>query len=65
MSVSDTDSIHCPASKLFDAYRCSPGVYDELNESAGELRSHWRPLVSSLERMGAEELRTRWEEAAG
>jgi uncharacterized circularly permuted ATP-grasp superfamily protein/uncharacterized alpha-E superfamily protein len=63
MSMSDTDSIHRPPSNLFDAYRCPPGAYSELNEESGELRPHWRSLVNSFERMGAEELRNRWEEA--
>ena len=48
---------------LFAGYAGLPGVYDEMKPGSGELRPHWKQFVSSLERMGREELSLRWENA--
>src|SRR5215203_98291 len=61
--VPDTSSPPRTAPPLFGDYRCPEGVYDELSASPGERRGHWGNLVRALDHMGAEELRTRWEEA--
>jgi uncharacterized circularly permuted ATP-grasp superfamily protein/uncharacterized alpha-E superfamily protein len=48
---------------LFAAYAGLPGVYDEMKPAAGQLRPHWTQFISSLERMGRDELFLRWENA--
>lgn len=39
------------------------GAYDELYESAGTLRPHWRPLLDGIGRIGVAEFTDRWDEA--
>ena len=38
-------------------------VYDEMALDGANLRSHWEPLVSSLQSLGSEELKRRWQRA--
>lgn len=52
-----------PGAGLFAGYAGPPGIYDEMSTAAGELRPHWRQFVSSLERLGRDELSHRWENA--
>jgi uncharacterized circularly permuted ATP-grasp superfamily protein/uncharacterized alpha-E superfamily protein len=42
---------------LVAGYRPDPGVYDELIDSAGEIRSHWHVMLEHLARLGADETR--------
>jgi uncharacterized circularly permuted ATP-grasp superfamily protein/uncharacterized alpha-E superfamily protein len=39
------------------------GGYDEVFEDSGGLRQDWKPLVASLQALGLEELRRRWDQA--
>ena len=48
---------------LFAGYSGLPGIYDEMRLPSGELRPHWTPFISSLERLGRDELSLRWENA--
>ena len=48
---------------LFAGYSGLPGIYDEMKPASGELRPHWRQFLSSLERLGRDELAARWENA--
>jgi uncharacterized circularly permuted ATP-grasp superfamily protein/uncharacterized alpha-E superfamily protein len=48
---------------LFAGYAGLPGVYDEMRPASGELRPHWKQFISSLERLGRDELALRWENA--
>jgi uncharacterized circularly permuted ATP-grasp superfamily protein/uncharacterized alpha-E superfamily protein len=48
---------------LFAGYAGLPGIYDEMRPAPGELRPHWKQFVSSLERLGRDELSLRWENA--
>ncbi len=48
---------------MFAGYTGLPGIYDEMRLASGELRPHWLPFVSSLERLGRDELSLRWENA--
>ena len=50
-------------SGLFAGYSGLTGAYDEMKAAAGEMRPHWRPFVSALERLGRDELSTRWDNA--
>jgi uncharacterized circularly permuted ATP-grasp superfamily protein/uncharacterized alpha-E superfamily protein len=43
-------------------YSAVSGHYDEMTLPSGELRPHWRGLVSALQRLGTEELFRRWRE---
>ncbi len=44
------------------AYSAVSGHYDEMTLPSGELRPHWRGLVSALSRLGGEEFFRRWRE---
>lgn len=44
---------------MLGKYTPSPSAYDELLSSDGQLRPHWLPLVSSLQRLNPEELAAR------
>jgi uncharacterized circularly permuted ATP-grasp superfamily protein/uncharacterized alpha-E superfamily protein len=43
-------------------YAAVTGHYDEMTLPSGELRPHWRGLVTALQRLGTEELFRRWRE---
>ena len=47
---------------MFAGYPCFPGIYDEM-AAAGKVRPHWVKFVSSLERLGPDELAQRWDNA--
>jgi uncharacterized circularly permuted ATP-grasp superfamily protein/uncharacterized alpha-E superfamily protein len=51
-------------STLFGAYSPPPGVYDELVDAEGRVRSAWAPFVDSFERLGHAELLRRNVETA-
>jgi uncharacterized circularly permuted ATP-grasp superfamily protein len=40
-----------------------PGAYDEVCETTGVARAHWRNVLAQLQRMGSTELQRRWDEA--
>jgi uncharacterized circularly permuted ATP-grasp superfamily protein/uncharacterized alpha-E superfamily protein len=46
---------------LLGKYNALPGAYDELFSSDGQLRPHWLPLISALQRLNPEELAARWD----
>jgi len=46
------------------AYRPPPGAYDEMCTAEGEVRSHWRYLIDSLEAMGPEVMLQRQRDTA-
>ncbi|MDB6064553.1 MAG: hypothetical protein JWR26_761 [Pedosphaera sp.] len=48
---------------LFAGYSSLPGNYDEMASGPSGLRPHWRSFVSSLERLGRDELTVRWDNA--
>jgi uncharacterized circularly permuted ATP-grasp superfamily protein/uncharacterized alpha-E superfamily protein len=45
--------------QLVAGYRPLPGVFDEMMDASGRVRAHWRPLLSMLARLGAEEVNRR------
>src|SRR5688572_1705180 len=57
---SDTTTVARPA-QLIGAYRPSLEAYDESASSQGVPRPHWEKFLASFERLGIEELATRWE----
>src|SRR3954469_9689563 len=61
-AASDTEKINRPTN-MFAGYSCLPETYDEMAGVAGQLRPHWSRFVSSLERLGRDELTLRWENA--
>jgi len=50
-------------STFLDDYRPKPGIADELFGPDGDIRPVWRPLISALARMSAEELQQRMSRA--
>ena len=49
------------AEYLLQDYLGSPGVFDEMSEAPARPRPHWLPFIQSLERLGRNELVSRWE----
>ena len=47
---------------MFAGYPSFPGIFDEM-AAAGRVRPHWVKFVSSLDRLGREELAQRWDSA--
>lgn len=47
-------------SSLLAGYQPLAGVYDELLDAGGVVRSHWAPFVAHLDQIGAKELGRRW-----
>ena len=45
---------------LLVSYRQLPGVFDEMMDRSGQPRAHWRPLLSMLAGMGADEINRRF-----
>jgi uncharacterized circularly permuted ATP-grasp superfamily protein/uncharacterized alpha-E superfamily protein len=50
-----------PVECLFEHYSGASGVFDEMEQAPRVPRSHWRPLIESLERLGRHEMTSRWE----
>lgn len=44
-------------------YKPSTGSYDEMCMQDGQIRPHWQYLVSALERLGPNGIKSRWREA--
>jgi uncharacterized circularly permuted ATP-grasp superfamily protein/uncharacterized alpha-E superfamily protein len=51
------------AAQLLADYRPLPGVHDEMMTAGGEVRPHWRDLLSGLAALGREELARRFASA--
>lgn len=48
---------------LFANYRSLPGVYDEMRDTAGQVRPAWQKFLPHLNHLGPEELQRRTEQA--
>jgi len=48
---------------MFAGYPCIPGGYDEMVSEPGRVRRPWANFLTSLDRLGREELALRWEGA--
>jgi uncharacterized circularly permuted ATP-grasp superfamily protein/uncharacterized alpha-E superfamily protein len=44
-------------------YTADPAVLDEMLDSDGSIRPHWRPFLAMLDELGPRELRQRWDQA--
>ena len=42
------------------SYRPLPGIFDEMMDGRGRVRAHWRPFLSMLAGLGAEEINRRF-----
>jgi uncharacterized circularly permuted ATP-grasp superfamily protein/uncharacterized alpha-E superfamily protein len=51
-------------SPLSRRYSARDDVYDEMIGPNGEVRPHWRAFVGHLDRLGADELKGRWDQAS-
>src|SRR5712691_6225376 len=58
------DHIAQPEEQLNGAwpYQPNPAYYDEMADTAGKVRPHWRPLIDPLEQMGEAGFARRWQE---
>ena len=63
MSLSTGTVESSPPNGLFSSYAPPPGVYDELRDAEGRLRSPWVRLVGGLSELGPQGLAQRWEQA--
>jgi uncharacterized circularly permuted ATP-grasp superfamily protein/uncharacterized alpha-E superfamily protein len=59
-TFSGQDEIEAAGSWLRN-YTAAPGLFDELEEAPAKPRQHWRPFIHSLERLGRQELQSRWD----
>ncbi len=48
---------------LLSEYRPEPGAYDEMLDSSGALRPHWRPFVEHLAAEGPAAVKQRFDAA--
>jgi uncharacterized circularly permuted ATP-grasp superfamily protein/uncharacterized alpha-E superfamily protein len=48
------------AEPRLELYSAAPGIFDEMEDTKGNLRPHWRPLIESLQQLGRRELASRW-----
>ena len=48
---------------LLSSYRPLPGIFDEMMDAGGEVRPHWRPLLSRLAGLGVDEINRRFDAA--
>ena len=60
MSAAPDQEAEFSAESLFKSYSAAPGVFDEMEAAASNPRAHWRRFVESLERLGRNELASRW-----
>jgi uncharacterized circularly permuted ATP-grasp superfamily protein/uncharacterized alpha-E superfamily protein len=48
---------------ILSNYQRLPDSYDEMFTAEGEIRSHWKYFIDSLQKLGVNELERRWQEA--
>ena len=58
-TAEDADAI----AAMIGDYQLLPGACDELVDASGNMRSHWRPLISALSELGPEGVSDRFEAA--
>ncbi len=63
MSVVSPPQPASPVPGIFSSYQRRAGVFDELQEPGDSIRSHWQPIVDSVERLGREGLSERLDTA--
>ena len=61
MSESSRSEAAAAAASIFAGFRTVSDAYDESAFANGTPRAHWRAFISSLEKLGREELAARWE----
>jgi uncharacterized circularly permuted ATP-grasp superfamily protein/uncharacterized alpha-E superfamily protein len=59
---SDTvaDAQHNDLERLLSGYRPLAGIFDEMMDGDGQVRSHWRPFLAMLASLGADEINRRF-----
>src|SRR5450432_1377239 len=62
---SDTmvDAQHNGLERLLSGYRPLSGIFDEMMDGDGQVRSHWGPFLAMLASLGAEEINRRFDVA--
>ena len=61
MSDGPNQESNAPAECLLQDYLGGGAVFDEMEEHPAQPRPHWRGFMESLQRMGKQELVSRWE----
>ena len=46
--------------RILSGYKPLPGIFDEMMDRDGRVRAHWRPFLSMLAALGAEEINRRF-----
>lgn len=54
------DPLAAAAERLLAGYRPFPGLYDEMMDERGAVRTHWRPFLDRLAGLGPEEINRRF-----
>ena len=57
------DFDHDGVAPLLAGYRPLPGVFDEMIDRSGRVRTHWQPLLASLAALGPNEINRRFSAA--
>jgi uncharacterized circularly permuted ATP-grasp superfamily protein/uncharacterized alpha-E superfamily protein len=60
MDASSAANANADLTTLVKAYRPRPGVFDEMMDGAGRLRTHWLPFLGMLAGLGPEEVGRRF-----
>src|SRR5580698_253981 len=60
MNIADATQ---PTAPLLDSYQSAPTAYDEMFDTARELRPHWQKVIGSLEKLNPNDLSARRETA--
>ena len=63
MSIPDSPQASSAGPSIFEGYVPRTDAYDELVDTSGRVREHWRPLAAGLTELGVEELDRRLTEA--
>ena len=63
MSIPDSSQASSAEPSIFEGYVPRTDAYDELVDTSGRVREHWRPLAAGLTELGVEELDRRLTEA--
>src|SRR4029078_1010644 len=56
----DSESAQSDIAPLLAGYRPLPGIFDEMMDRDGRVRSHWQPLLAMFAALGAKQLSARF-----
>ena len=56
----DSESAQSDIAPLLAGYRPLPGIFDEMMDRDGRVRSHWQPLLAMFAALGPKQLGARF-----